>query len=95
MHEDILQAIGFDLEDERQSEKRNRSPNFRENVLRAYEYRCAVCGFDVRMGHYPVGLEAAHIKWHQAGGPDIEVNGLALCALHHKLFDRGGIHLIR
>ncbi len=27
--------------------------------------------------------------WYQAGGPDIEVNGLALCATHHKLFDLG------
>src|SRR5690606_34370718 len=36
-----------------------------------------------------VGVEAAHIKWHQAGGPDIEENGIALCSLHHKLFDRG------
>jgi putative restriction endonuclease len=25
-----------------------------------------------------VALEAAHIKWHQAGGPDEESNGLAL-----------------
>jgi len=25
----------------------------------------------------------------RCGGPDIEVNGLALCALHHKLFDHG------
>jgi putative restriction endonuclease len=40
-----------------------------------------------------VGLEAAHIKWHQAGGPDAEINGLALCALHHKLFDRGAFTL--
>jgi hypothetical protein len=24
-----------------------------------------------------------------AGGPDEEFNGLALCTLHHKLFDRG------
>ena len=63
-------------------------PEFREKVLRAYEYKCAVCGFDVRLDHYPIALEAAHIKWHQAGGPDVEVNGLALCALHHKLFDR-------
>ena len=23
------------------------------------------------------------------GGPDIEPNGLSLCALHHKLFDLG------
>ena len=35
------------------------------------------------------GLEAGHIQWHMNGGPDIETNGLALCALHHKLFDLG------
>jgi putative restriction endonuclease len=58
-------------------------------VLRAYEYRCCVCGFDMRIGHVPAGLEAAHIQWHQFGGPDIEPNGLSLCALHHKLFDLG------
>ena len=66
-----------------------RSPAFRERVLRAYEYRCCVCGFDLRIGTVSAGLEAAHIQWHQAGGPDIEPNGLALCALHHKLFDLG------
>lgn len=48
-----------------------------------------MCGYDVRLGSRELGLEAAHIKWHQAGGPDAEVNGLALCALHHKLFDYG------
>jgi putative restriction endonuclease len=58
-------------------------------VLRAYEYRCCVCGFDLRIGHTPAGLEAAHIQWHHVGGPDIEPNGLSLCALHHKLFDLG------
>ena len=31
----------------------------------------------------------AHIQWHHTGGPDIEPNGLSLCALHHKLFDLG------
>jgi putative restriction endonuclease len=68
---------------------RKRDPRFRQRVLTAYEYRCAVCGFDVRQGSVSLGIEAAHIKWHQAGGPDVEANGLALCALHHKLFDRG------
>jgi putative restriction endonuclease len=34
-------------------------------------------------------LEAAHIKWHQAGGPDVETNGVALCVLHHRVFDLG------
>lgn len=88
IHEDILQSVGIDVESQ-SIEERKRHPEFRENILRAYEYRCAVCGFDVRLGHFPIALEAAHIKWYQAGGPDTEVNGIALCALHHKLFDRG------
>jgi putative restriction endonuclease len=37
----------------------------------------------------PVGLDAAHIKWFQASGPDLVNNGIALCTLHHKLFDLG------
>ena len=49
--------------------------------------------FDLRVGHVPAGLEAAHIQWHTAGGPDIEPNGLSLCALHHKLFDLGAFTL--
>ena len=88
IHEDILQSIGFDLNYSTEMKKK-RCPKFREKVLQAYDYRCAVCGFDVRIGHFPVALEAAHIKWHVAGGPDSEENGLALCSLHHKLFDRG------
>lgn len=92
IHEDILQTVGIDL-DSQKVEGKTRHPGFRENVLRAYEYRCAVCGFDVRLGHIPIALEAAHIKWSQAGGPDTEVNGIALCSLHHKLFDRGAFTL--
>lgn len=93
IHEDILQAVGIDLEEIGKASRGVRCPKFREKVLQAYGYRCAVCGFDLRMGHTPVALEAAHIKWYQAGGPDVEVNGLALCALHHKLFDRGSFTL--
>jgi putative restriction endonuclease len=92
IHEDILQAVGIDLEFG-DSQLRKRDPQFRDRVLRAYEYRCAVCGFDVRLGDSLVALEAAHIKWYQAGGPDEEVNGVALCSLHHKLFDRGAFTL--
>jgi len=64
---------------------------FPENprVLLAYEYRCCVCRHDLRLGGQVVGLEAAHIRWVRARGPDIEPNGLALCSLHHKLFDLG------
>ena len=88
IHEDILQAVGLDVES-KTSKKRKRDPYFRDRIIRAYEHQCAVCGFNVRVGNTLVALEAAHIKWHQAGGPDIEENGIALCALHHKLFDRG------
>jgi putative restriction endonuclease len=88
IHEDILQALGLDIDID-EIEKGKRDPNFREKVLSAYEYQCAICGFNVRVGNALVALEAAHIKWHQAGGPDAEKNGIALCALHHKLFDRG------
>jgi putative restriction endonuclease len=50
---------------------------------------CLDCGFDVRLGTMSIALDVAHIRWHQAGGPDVEVNGLALCVLHHKTFDLG------
>jgi putative restriction endonuclease len=49
----------------------------------------AVCGFDVRLGSVSIALDAALIRWHQAGGPETESNGLALCVLHHKTFDLG------
>ena len=86
MHEDILNSVGlvFDM-----GTSRVRDPKFREKILRAYEHSCAVCGFNVRLGNNLIAVEAAHIKWHQAGGPDSEENGVALCAMHHKLFDRG------
>jgi putative restriction endonuclease len=40
-----------------------------------------------------IALDAAHIRWHQAGGPDQEGNGLALCVLLHKTFDLGAFTL--
>ena len=85
---DLLDAVGLEIQFE-QTLRRRRDPAFRERILMAYQYRCAVCGYDVRLGLQQVALEAAHIKWHQAGGPDEETNGLALCSMHHKLFDRG------
>lgn len=86
IHEDILNAVGLDFN---LNIRKKRDPRFREKILRAYGYSCAICGFNVRLSYTLVGVEAAHIKWHQAGGPDIEENGLALCSMHHKLFDRG------
>lgn len=91
-HEDILQAVGIPRLLQ-MPHLQPRTPKFRENVLKAYAYRCAVCGFDVKLRHQPVALEAAHIKWRMADGPDTVENGIALCSLHHKLFDRGAFTL--
>ncbi|QDU47382.1 hypothetical protein Mal52_59110 [Symmachiella dynata] len=94
-HPEILAAVGFDAESRSISKRRPRDPRFRDRILTAYEYRCAICGFDVRLGSQSIALEAAHIKWHQAGGPDMEMNGIALCALHHKVFDLGAFTINR
>ena len=90
LRQDVLDAVGLSQESSDDGvfdtqTRRRRDPSFREKVLLAYEYRCCVCSYDLRLGRQSVGLEAAHIKWFQAGGPDIENNGLALCALHHKI----------
>jgi putative restriction endonuclease len=90
IHEDILEATGLER---LQTVKPKRDSRFREEVLRAYGYRCTVCGFDLRLDNVPLALDAAHIRWHQANGPSIVSNGVALCSLHHKLFDRGAFSL--
>jgi putative restriction endonuclease len=89
IHQDILDAVGLDLARTETVTRLKRDPAFRGRILKAYHHACAVCGFDVRLGSQLMGLEAAHIQWHQAGGPDDEQNGLALCSLHHKAFDLG------
>ena len=70
LHEDILQAVDIELP-LHAFDTRTRTSNFRKNVLRAYEYKCAICGFDVKLGDTHLSpLEASHIKWQKAGGPD-------------------------
>lgn len=72
-----------------------RSPAFASAVLDADKGRCVVCqydGQDVSGGDMrPVGLDAAHVQWWTHKGPDSLDNGVTLCALHHRLLDRGMI----
>ncbi|HAD6299084.1 TPA_asm: HNH endonuclease [Salmonella enterica subsp. enterica serovar Typhi str. CT18] len=89
IQEDIADEMGFDI----RTSFRQRDPKFRQAVLRAYNYQCAVCGFNMRHDNAPIALEAAHIRWKQHHGPCEVPNGLALCAIHHKAFDRGSIGL--
>jgi len=95
-HQDLLDATGLQLvasdtgpEPSPAEWRRRRDPGFRERILRTYERRCAVCGLDVKIAGVSALLEASHIRWFEADGPDEESNGIALCPLHHKMFDFG------
>jgi len=99
-HADICRAIGLDIEAFEgaaarinTTRLRRRDPAFRQAVLLAYEYRCAICGYDGRLGTEAVGLDAAHVRWWAFDGPDDLGNGLCLCGFHHKLLDRGVLGL--
>ena len=95
LHDDVVDQIGLDLSGAMEATgvtpRRRRSPEFRDTVLMAYELRCAICGWDGRLGAEAVGLEAAHVRWFNIGGPDSIDNGLCLCSMHHKLLDKGVI----
>ncbi len=95
LHSDILEAIGLYLgQDELEAVlRKKRDPKFRNTVLTAYYEQCAMCRYDIKMNGAAVALEAAHIQMHSAGGPDEVNNGLALCVIHHKLFDLGALTL--
>ena len=95
LHDDLISEVGIHRTTQSVLRSaRRRNPEFRREVLKAYDNRCAVCGYDIRLNGNLLGLEAAHIKWHAHDGPDKVSNGLALCILHHKGFDSGGITLL-
>jgi len=96
LHPDILTKVGLDVGvAERSAEpyagRTRRDHGFAAAVLRAYEYRCAVCAYAGQVGKISVGIEAAHLKWFSHGGLDVVENGLSLCSLHHEAFDLGAI----
>ncbi len=105
LHAPVLEATSIPIatpsdsdlsgaEDWVETRRRRRNPVFRTHVLQAYGDRCAVCEFALALYDAPLALEAAHIKWHEQQGPDIIENGLALCALHHDLFDTGAFTVL-
>jgi len=93
LHEQIREDIGLLTSWYQTSVRRKRDPAFARRVLEAYRYACSICQYGARLGHAPIGIEAAHIKWHAYNGPDDPANGLALCSLHHKAFDCGALGL--
>lgn len=64
--------------------QRMHQPRFRAQVLFAYKERCAICGLPE-----PLLLDAAHIRGDKdPDGQPIVPNGLALCSIHHRAYDR-------
>lgn len=97
---DVLQAVGFDPqavlsaevtldESDHGTAQRRRDPGWRSEVLQAWDRQCAFCGYDGQLMGASIGLDAAHVRWWAFDGPNTLDNGLALCSLHHKLFDIG------
>ena len=81
---DITSAVARDRRIEIVETRRAvRDAQFRRRVLNAYGHRCAMCGVQLRL------LEAAHVlPVEQVGSTDDTDNGVALCSLHHRAYDR-------
>jgi putative restriction endonuclease len=62
--------------------RRIRDAAFADRVLRAYGHRCCLCGAQLRL------VDAAHIVPVAQVNNDTTANGLALCVIHHRAFDR-------
>jgi putative restriction endonuclease len=78
---DIQAARRYDLV---QTMRAYRDSQFRPAVLRAYGYRCTVCGCALKL------VDAAHIvPVSYPDSTDEVTNGLALCRLHHGAYDNG------
>ena len=67
-----------------------RTRGFRQAVIEAYSFKCAICGMKINSpDSISWEVEAAHIVPHGSRGRDDIWNGLALCHLHHWAFDVG------
>lgn len=59
-----------------------RDVSFKSRVLTAYNFTCSFCGVQLKL------IDAAHILPVENNGTDETWNGVALCALHHRAYDR-------
>lgn len=86
--EDFAGEISFEEEKLTITHTRyKRNPKFKDYIYDAYNNKCAMCGIQLEL------IEAAHIvpHAHQLGTDDVN-NGISLCVLHHKAYDRSLIY---
>ena len=71
-----------------------RKRGYRQAVIEAYDFKCAVCSLKINSPKRTIWeVEAAHIVPHSSKGKDDILNGLSLCRLHHWAFDVGWFSL--
>jgi hypothetical protein len=67
-----------------------RKRGFRQAVIEAYNFKCAVCGLKLNSPQRKIWeVEAAHIVPYSFKGKDDILNAISLCHLHHWAFDVG------
>ncbi|MBT3209467.1 MAG: HNH endonuclease [Bacteroidetes bacterium] len=85
--EEVNDAEIAEVTEERQTtvvsvKKKIRDNSFKSRVLTSYSNHCAFCGIQLKL------IDAAHIVPVQHDGTDETSNGISLCAIHHRAFDR-------
>ena len=75
------------------SDRKFRNRKFRQQILSAYDRRCAFTGLRLLNGGGRPEVEAAHIVPVELNGSDSIRNGLALSGTAHWMFDRGLLSL--
>ncbi len=88
-HQDDYECMWNGIEDIRGASLFN-SISFRDFVLHAYGYKCAITGKSIAYKTLN-NLEAAHIQPKAQAGTFLPCNGMALCRDMHWAFDKGFI----
>lgn len=87
--EEVLASEDQNVEDTRGASLFN-SDSFRDFVMLAYGYKCAITGKVIGYKNL-LNLEAAHIQPKAQAGTFLPCNGIALCRDMHWAFDKGFI----
>lgn len=86
---EVLASEEQNVEDTRGASLFN-SDSFRDFVMLAYGYKCAITGIVIGYKNL-LNLEAAHIQPKAQAGTFLPCNGIALCRDMHWAFDKGFI----
>lgn len=93
MHGDILAHFGLSLPVQpADSARLLNEGNLRRSTLSAYDSKCALSGFSLRIDGAP-GLDVAMLCWPQVGGEYAVSNALLVTTTYRKLFDLGVLTL--